>query len=90
MSPHCNWVYSAKTRYRQKDAPCTLVAAGAERCVIEFAEPQWAVTPGQSVVLYESQVCLGGGIIEFGERMRDDSDAVRECPPGSVDMRDER
>jgi len=90
MSPHCNWVYSAKTRYRQKDAPCTLVAAGAERCVIEFAEPQWAVTPGQSVVLYESQVCLGGGIIEFGERMRDDSDAVRECPPGSVDMKDER
>jgi tRNA-specific 2-thiouridylase len=88
-SPHCNWVYTAKTRYRQKDAPCTLVAAGAERCVIEFAEPQWAVTPGQSVVLYESQVCLGGGIIEFGERMRDDSDAVRECPPGTVDMKDE-
>jgi len=87
--PHCNWVYSAKTRYRQKDAPCTLVAAGAERCVVEFAEPQWAITPGQSVVLYESQVCLGGGIIEFGERMRDDSDAVPECPPGAVDPRDE-
>jgi hypothetical protein len=34
-------------------------------------------------------VCLGGGIIEFGERMRDDSDAVRECPPGAVDPRDE-
>jgi len=87
--PHCNWVYSAKTRYRQKDAPCTLVAAGAERCVVEFAEPQWAITPGQSVVLYESQVCLGGGIIEFGERMRDDSDAVPECPPGAVNPRDE-
>ena len=86
--PHCNWVYSAKTRYRQKDAPCTLVAAGAERCVVEFAEPQWAITPGQSVVLYESQVCLGGGIIEFGERMRDDSDAVPECPPGAVNPRD--
>ena len=82
--PHCNWVYSAKTRYRQKDAPCTMVATGAERCVIEFAEPQWAVTPGQSVVLYESQVCLGGGIIESAERIRDDRDAVVECPPGAV------
>jgi tRNA-specific 2-thiouridylase len=87
--PHCNWVYSAKTRYRQKDAACTLVASGAERCVVEFGEPQWAVTPGQSVVLYESQVCLGGGIIESAERMRDYGDAVEECPPGAVDMKDE-
>jgi len=87
--PHCNWVYSAKTRYRQKDAACTLVASGAERCVIEFGEPQWAVTAGQSVVLYESQVCLGGGIIESAERMRDYADAVEECPPGAVDMKDE-
>ena len=86
--PHCNWVYTAKTRYRQKDAACTLVAAGAERCVIEFAEPQWAVTPGQSVVLYESQVCLGGGIIESGERMREDLAVSAECPPGAVDARD--
>jgi tRNA-specific 2-thiouridylase len=85
--PHCNWVYTAKTRYRQKDAACTLVAAGAERCVIEFAEPQWAVTPGQSVVLYESRVCLGGGIIESGERMREDLAVSAECPPGAVDAR---
>ena len=83
--PHCNWVYTAKTRYRQKDAACTLVATGAERCIIEFAEPQWAVTPGQSVVLYESQVCLGGGIIESGERMREDHSTSVECPPGTVD-----
>jgi tRNA-specific 2-thiouridylase len=87
--PHCNWVYTAKTRYRQKDAACTLVATGAERCVIEFAEPQWAVTPGQSVVLYESQVCLGGGIIESGERMRDELAVSAECPPGAVDARDQ-
>ena len=86
--PHCNWVYTAKTRYRQKDAACTLVAAGAERCVLEFAEPQWAVTPGQSVVVYESQVCLGGGIIESGERMRNDLASSAECPPGAVDARD--
>ena len=34
-----------------------------ETCEINFAEPQWALTPGQSVVLYESRVCLGGGVI---------------------------
>jgi tRNA-uridine 2-sulfurtransferase len=87
--PHTNWVYTAKTRYRQKDAPCTLVAAGAERCVIDFAEPQWAVTPGQSVVVYESHVCLGGGIIESSERTRDASAADLSCPPDSVDMANE-
>jgi tRNA-specific 2-thiouridylase len=63
-APHCNWVYSAKTRYRQKDAPCTIERIGDGRCEIAFAEPQWAVTPGQSVVIYESRVCLGGGIIQ--------------------------
>jgi tRNA-specific 2-thiouridylase len=63
-APHCNWVYTAKTRYRQKDAPCAIVSTDGGRCVVEFAEPQWAVTPGQSIVVYESQVCLGGGVIE--------------------------
>jgi tRNA-specific 2-thiouridylase len=61
---HCHWVYSGKTRYRQKDAPCSIATVDASRCEVEFAEPQWAVTPGQSVVIYESRVCLGGGIIE--------------------------
>jgi tRNA-specific 2-thiouridylase len=62
--PHTHWVYGAKTRYRQKDAPCEVDSVTNERCEIRFAEPQWAVTPGQSVVVYESRVCLGGGIIE--------------------------
>ncbi len=61
--PHCNWVYGAKTRYRQKDAPCEVERVDEATCEIRFAEPQWAVTPGQSVVVYESKVCLGGGII---------------------------
>jgi len=61
---HCNWVYGAKVRYRQKDAPCAIVELDRDHCVVEFAEPQWAVTPGQSVVIYESRVCLGGGIIQ--------------------------
>ncbi len=63
-TPPCGWVYGAKTRYRQKDGPCVVAAATQQSCAIEFAEPQWAVTPGQSVVIYESNVCLGGGIIE--------------------------
>jgi tRNA-uridine 2-sulfurtransferase len=63
-APHTRWVYSAKVRYRQTDAPCTIAEINADVCKIDFAEPQWAVTPGQSVVVYESRVCLGGGIID--------------------------
>jgi tRNA-specific 2-thiouridylase len=62
--PHTHWVYTAKTRYRSPDAPCEIERVDAERAVIRFASPQWAVTPGQSLVMYESRVCLGGGIIE--------------------------
>lgn len=61
--PHTHWVYTAKTRYRQPDAPCEIESIDTQRCEIAFAAPQWAVTPGQSVVVYESRVCLGGGII---------------------------
>ncbi|WIM06858.1 MAG: tRNA 2-thiouridine(34) synthase MnmA [Candidatus Nitricoxidivorans perseverans] len=61
--PHTHWVYAAKTRYRQPDAACEVERVDAETCEVVFAAPQWAVTPGQSVVLYESLVCLGGGII---------------------------
>ncbi len=61
--PRTHWVYAAKTRYRMPDAACDIEALGGDRCEVAFAAPQWAVTPGQSVVLYESQVCLGGGVI---------------------------
>ncbi|MGH8667875.1 MAG: tRNA 2-thiouridine(34) synthase MnmA [Burkholderiales bacterium] len=54
---------SAKTRYRQADAPCTLSRALDGEIRVEFAAPQWAVTPGQSVVLYDGDACLGGGVI---------------------------
>ena len=55
---------SAKTRYRQADVACTISEASAERFTLHFSDPQWAVTPGQSAVLYDGDVCLGGGIIE--------------------------
>ncbi|WP_110339444.1 tRNA 2-thiouridine(34) synthase MnmA [Nitrosomonas sp. Nm84] len=61
--PHCNWVYAAKTRYRQTDAPCAIANFAQDCCQVDFAQDQWAITPGQSVVIYESRVCLGGGII---------------------------
>ncbi len=54
---------AAKTRYRQADAPCTLSAAEGQAFHLDFADPQWAVTPGQSAVLYDGEVCLGGGVI---------------------------
>jgi tRNA-specific 2-thiouridylase len=55
--------YTSKTRYRQLDAPCTLADGAAEAFSLTFPEPQWAVTPGQSAVLYDGDVCLGGGVI---------------------------
>ncbi|WP_374675484.1 tRNA 2-thiouridine(34) synthase MnmA [Ideonella sp.] len=57
---------SAKTRYRQDDAPCTLVQPGLQGFTLDFPAhaPQWAVTPGQSAVLYDGEVCLGGGVID--------------------------
>ena len=53
---------AAKTRYRQADAPCTLKVDGSG-ITLRFAEAQWAVTPGQSAVMYDGEVCLGGGVI---------------------------
>ena len=55
--------YSAKTRYRQTDAPCQLVSVNEQNFSLHFEESQWAVTPGQSAVLYDGNRCLGGGII---------------------------
>ena len=53
---------AAKTRYRQADAPCTF-EADSHGFTLRFQEAQWAVTPGQSAVLYDGEVCLGGGVI---------------------------
>ena len=57
---------AAKVRYRQADQACSLekTASGYR---VEFDEPQRAVTPGQSVVFYDGEICLGGGVIESAE-----------------------
>jgi tRNA-specific 2-thiouridylase len=63
--------YAAKTRYRQADAACGYDAARSvngdadedKAFELRFRTPQWAVTPGQSAVLYDAELCLGGGVI---------------------------
>ena len=54
----------AKIRYGRRVAACRVLPLGDEQARVEFDEPQRAVTPGQSVVFYEGDYVLGGGIIE--------------------------
>ncbi len=53
-----------KTRYRQDDIPCTVTPLGDDKISVRFDNPVAAVTPGQSAVFYQDEVCLGGGVIE--------------------------
>lgn len=55
--------YKAKTRYRMADSECSLTVIDQDQIELEFTQPQWAITPGQSVVIYDKNLCLGGGII---------------------------
>ncbi len=61
-APPQSAVAGSKTRYRQADSPAQVdaVEGGFQ---LAFQSPQWAVTPGQSAVLYHGEVCLGGGVI---------------------------
>lgn len=56
--------YVAKTRYRMADAACQLEYDDNDCARLIFDNPQWAITPGQSAVLYDGEICLGGGIIQ--------------------------
>ena len=59
---------TAKVRYRQPDQAVTLTTLDGDTMELEFDQAQRAITPGQSVVLYDGEVCLGGGIIESSDR----------------------
>ena len=65
-SPGAALACHARVRYRQPEQACRLTPLDAGRCRVEFAEPQRALTPGQSVVFYDGLECLGGGVIERG------------------------
>ncbi len=54
----------AKVRYRQREQPCTITEIDGETCRVAFDQAQRSVTPGQSVVFYDGEACLGGGVIE--------------------------
>jgi tRNA-specific 2-thiouridylase len=66
----------AKTRYRMPDAPCRVELHRADQGRAEFAEPQWAPTPGQYLVLYDGDVCLGGGVITSAPKLSCDLSAL--------------
>ncbi len=67
-TPPAHGTYGAKTRYRQADGACAMTVQenDGSRFALDMAQhPQWAATPGQSAVIYEGEVCLGGGIIDM-------------------------
>ena len=73
IAKNCDWVsghfpemnkpYKAKTRYRQTDQDCEVTAINNDQVTVTFKEQQRAVTPGQALVLYEDNICLGGATI---------------------------
>lgn len=67
-SPATPFRCTARTRYRQADTACTIDALLNDTCEVTFDDPQWAITPGQSIVFYQDEVCLGGGIIQHYQR----------------------
>ncbi|MGE3317770.1 MAG: tRNA 2-thiouridine(34) synthase MnmA [Candidatus Berkiella sp.] len=58
-----SFLATAKIRYRQADQDCLVTVNDSGDLLVTFNEPQRSVTPGQSVVLYQDNICLGGGII---------------------------
>lgn len=61
--PEVNTTYMCRFRYRQQLVACSISIEGESARVV-FAEPQLAVSPGQSLVVYDGDECLGGGVIE--------------------------
>jgi tRNA-uridine 2-sulfurtransferase len=64
IAPSIPFSCYAKTRYRQTEQPCIITALDKETCEVHFNQPQRAVTPGQSIVFYQNDECLGGAIIQ--------------------------
>jgi tRNA-uridine 2-sulfurtransferase len=67
----------AKTRYRQTDQNCTITYFDESICSVIFDQPQRAVTPGQSMVFYDQDICLGGGVIDHVDTASNASTSAR-------------
>ena len=81
--PAARFACTAQTRYRQRDEECTVEVADDGTLAVRFARGQRAVTPGQSLVLYAGDVCLGGAVIA-----RTDASIPKELHPAcSRDVR---
>jgi len=63
QAPEFNQTLQAKIRYRQADQNCVITKIAGEQVKVTFTQPQRAVTPGQFIVFYQNEICLGGGII---------------------------
>lgn len=68
VAPQIGAQLTVKTRYRQTDGACRFSRSDSEAFTLDFDVPQWAVTPGQSAVIYDGEVCLGGGFIDVIDR----------------------
>jgi tRNA-uridine 2-sulfurtransferase len=73
----------ARLRHRHRPQPCRVVRIGSERWQVDFDEPQWAAAPGQYVVLYEGERCLGGGAIVSSTSLAEEEGPLRPAstPP---------
>lgn len=65
--PATHFTCTAKARYRQNDQQCSVECLSDSQVLVTFAQPQRALTPGQYVVFYDGDVCLGGGVIAVTE-----------------------
>lgn len=71
-----------KLRYRQSDQSCRVQSAGPGRLTVHFGTEQRAVAPGQFVVFYDGDRCLGGAVIDKLHRMSEEPSAIMRPPRG--------
>lgn len=62
-APEVPFKGQARIRYRQVEQACEITSIAGQRCHVMFDTPQRAVTPGQAIVFYTDELCLGGGTI---------------------------